>query len=163
MANPVRRRWTPVPFAQVELEDAFWAPRVEVNRAVTIPIEYQQCAKTGRIDAWKLDWKPGMQPEPHYFWDSDLAKWIEGAAYTLAAHPDSELERRVDDVVALIASAQQPDGYLNVYFSVVAPQDRWANLGMWHELYCAGHLMEAAVAYRSAWRTWQSHGIWKKQ
>jgi DUF1680 family protein len=150
MSNPVRRRWTPAPFTEVVLGDAFWAPRVEVNRAVTIPIEYQQCAKTGRIDAWKLDWKPGMQPEPHYFWDSDLAKWIEGAAYTLATHPDPELERRVDDVVDLIAGAQQPDGYLNVYFTVVAPQDRWANLGMWHELYCAGHLMEAAVAYHEA-------------
>jgi DUF1680 family protein len=150
MSNPVRRRWTPVPFTKVELEDAFWAPRIEVNRAVTIPIEYEQCKQTGRIDAWKLDWKPGMQPEPHYFWDSDLAKWIEAAAYSLATHPDRTLERRVDDVVAAIAKAQQPDGYLNVYFTVVAPQDRWANLGMWHELYCAGHLMEAAVAYHEA-------------
>jgi DUF1680 family protein len=146
----VRRRWTPVPFTRVELEDAFWAPRVDVNRKVTIPIEHEQCRETGRLDAWKLDWKPGMEPTPHYFWDSDVAKWIEAAAYTLAVHPDPDLERRVDGVIAAIAKAQQADGYLNVYFTVVSPEARWANLGMWHELYCAGHLMEAAVAYREA-------------
>jgi hypothetical protein len=67
MSNPVRRRWTPVPFTRVELGDAFWAPRVEINRTVTIPIEHEQCRETGRFDAWKLDWKPGMEPTPHYF------------------------------------------------------------------------------------------------
>jgi DUF1680 family protein len=146
----VRRSWTPVPLTHVEIEDDFWAPRIEVNRTVTIPIEYEQCKKTGRLDAWKLDWKEGTEPRPHYFWDSDVAKWIEAAAYSLARHPDRKLERRVDGVIDLIEKAQQPDGYLNIYFSVVAPHDRFANLGMWHELYCAGHLIEAAVAYAEA-------------
>jgi DUF1680 family protein len=150
MAYDTLRKWTPVPFTKVELEDAFWAPRIRINRTVTIPIEHEQCRATGRIDAWKLDWKEGMQPEPHYFWDSDVAKWIEAAAYSLSAHPDRELERRVDDVVRSIEEAQQPDGYLNIYFTVVAPEDRFSNLGMWHELYCAGHLIEAAVAYYEA-------------
>jgi DUF1680 family protein len=134
----------------VAIRDAFWAPRIEVNRTETVPIGFELCRKTGRIDAWKLDWREGMQPRPHPFWDSDVAKWIEAAAYHLATHPDAELERRVDRIIDRIARAQQPDGYLNTYFSVVEPQKRWANLGMWHELYCAGHLIEAAVAYWEA-------------
>jgi len=148
--SAVRRRLSSPPLADVILRDTFWAPRIEVNRTATIPIEYEQCRKTGRIDAWKLDWREGMQPQPHPFWDSDLAKWIEAAAYSLATHPDAKLERRVDRVIDRIAKAQHPDGYLNTYFSVVAPEKRWANLGMWHELYCAGHLIEAAVAYWEA-------------
>jgi DUF1680 family protein len=150
MATTVRRRFEPVPFTRVEVDDVFWSPRIEANRAATIPIAYRHSKETGRIDAWKLDWIEGREPVPHPYWDSDVAKWIEAAAYSLAAHPDPELEGRVDAVVDMIAAAQQPDGYLNVYFTVVAPEKRWANLGMWHELYCAGHLIEAAVAYREA-------------
>ena len=136
-----------VPFTRVSLSDGFWAPRQAVNREVTLPIEYEQCKKTGRIDAWKLAWKPGQPNEPHVFWDSDVAKWIEAAAYSLKTHPDKKLEARVDKVVALMAKAQRPDGYLNTHFIAVEPEKRWTNLAGWHELYCAGHLMEAAVAY----------------
>ena len=150
MPSSVRRKLRSPALAKVAIRDAFWAPRIEVNRTETVPIEFEQCRKTGRIDAWKLDWREGMQPEPHPFWDSDVAKWIEAAACSLATHPDARLERRVDRVIDLIAKAQRPDGYLNTYFSVVAPEKRWANLGMWHELYCAGHLIEAAVAYWEA-------------
>ena len=146
----MRRRLRFPPLAKVAIRDSFWAPRIEVNRTETVPIEFEQCRKTGRIDAWRLGWREGMQPKPHPFWDSDVAKWIEAAAYSLATHPDAKLERRVDRVIDRIAQAQQPDGYLNTYFSVVAPEKRWANLGMWHELYCAGHLIEAAVAYWEA-------------
>ena len=109
-----------------------------------------QCKETGRIDAFDLTWKPGDEPVPHYFWDSDVAKWIEAASYSLAAHPDPDLDQLLDEVIEKIAGAQQPDGYLNVYFTVVEPEKRWKNLGMWHELYCAGHLMEAAVAHYEA-------------
>jgi len=141
---------SPTPFTRVTLADGFWAPRQSVNREATLPIEYEQCRKTGRIDAFKLDWKPGMPNEPHIFWDSDVGKWIEAAAYSLHTHPDKKLERRVDEVVALMEKAQQPDGYLNTHFTVVEPEKRWANLVDWHELYCAGHLIEGAVAYFEA-------------
>ncbi len=141
---------TAVPFTRVKLADNFWAPRQAVNRRVTLPIEYEHCRATGRIDAFRLAWKPGQPNPPHIFWDSDVAKWIEAAAYSLQTHPDRHLERRVDQVVALIAKAQQPDGYLNTHFTVVAPEKRWANLRDHHELYCAGHLIEAAVAYHAA-------------
>jgi len=139
-----------IPFTNVKIEDQFWAPKLEINRTKTIPYEFKQCKETGRIDAFKLDWKPGIEPMPHYFWDSDVAKWIEAASYSLATNPDPELDALLDSVLELIASAQQPDGYLNVYFTVVEPERRWKDLRDAHELYCAGHLMEAGVAHFQA-------------
>ncbi|MHB0876889.1 MAG: glycoside hydrolase family 127 protein [Anaerolineae bacterium] len=143
-------RLTPVPLDAVDITDCFWAPRQQAVRSVTLPIQYEQCRATGRIDAWRLHWRPGEPSPPHVFWDSDVAKWIEAAAYSLTTHPDPELEGLVDGVVDLIAAAQQPDSYLNTHFIVVEPEKRWTNLRDWHELYCAGHLMEAAVAYYRA-------------
>jgi DUF1680 family protein len=81
------------------------------------------------------------------FQDSDVAKWLEAAAYTLLKYPDKELEKRCDEVIDLIGQAQHEDGYLNTYFTVKEPDKRWTNLQEAHELYCAGHMMEAAVAY----------------
>ena len=145
-----RRKLEPLALRDVTIDDAFWAPRLATNRRVTMPHEYGQCKKTGRINAFELDWKPGQPNPPHIFWDSDLAKWIEAASYCLTTHPDPKLAKRLDEVVALIASAQQRDGYLNVHFTIVEPEKRWTNLRDWHELYCAGHLMEAAVAHYQA-------------
>jgi hypothetical protein len=130
----------------VQLESGFWHQRQETNRRVTLPIEYEQCKATGRIDAFRLDWKPGEANQPHHFWDSDLAKWIEAVGYSLGTHPDAAMEKLCDGVIDLVASAQQPDGYLNVFYTVVQPGKRWTNLRDMHELYCAGHLMEAAAA-----------------
>jgi DUF1680 family protein len=140
----------PVPLERADVADTFWAPRMETNRAVTLPIEYEQCRKTGRLDAFKMQWKPGEPNPPHHFWDSDVYKWLEAAAYALGRQPDKALQRRVDAAAAGIVAAQQPDGYLNVHFTVVEPQQRWANLRDNHELYTAGHFMEAAVAHYEA-------------
>ena len=142
-----RKQMEPVSFTRVKMQDAFWSPRQEINRTATIPAVYEQSKRTGRIDAWKLGWKPGDPDPPHIFWDSDVAKWIEAVGYSLAVHPDPELEALADALIDDIASAQQADGYLNIHFTVVEPEKRWTNLRDWHELYCAGHLMEAAVAY----------------
>ena len=139
-----------VPFTRVTVDDAFWAPRIRANRERTIPFEYEQCRITGRIDALRLAWKPGDQPVPHIFWESDVAKWIEAASYSLATHPDAKLDALLDEVIVLLAGAQGPDGYLNVHFTVVEPEKRFTNLRDWHELYCAGHLIEAAVAHFEA-------------
>ena len=147
MTTTTMRVYTPVPLEQVTIDDAFWAPRLQVNRERTLPFELQQCRETGRIDAFKLDWTPGKEPAPHIFWDSDVAKWVEATCYSLSTHPDPQLAAELDEVVNLIASAQQPDGYLNVFYTVVEPQNRWTNLRDCHELYCAGHLIEAAVAH----------------
>lgn len=134
----------------VRINGGFWGRLMEVNRSVTLPIQYKQSKDTGRIDAFKLAWKQGDDNPPHIFWDSDVGKWIEAAAYSLSASPDAALERLVDSVIDLIARAQQPDGYLNTHFTVVEPEKRWTNLRDNHELYCAGHLIEGSVAYYQA-------------
>ncbi len=139
-----------VPFTQVRIKDKFWLFRIEINRKVTIPVGYNRCKDTGRIDAWKLKWKEGYPDKPHIFWDSDIAKWMEAASNTIALHPDEILEKKLDEIIDLIKKAQQKDGYLNTYFTVVAPTKRWTNLRDKHELYCAGHLIEAAIAHYNA-------------
>jgi len=148
--STVTRKLRPLALKDVTIADDFWAPRLETNRKVTIPHEYEQCRETGRIDAFRLTWKEGDENPPHIFWDSDLAKWIEAASYCLATHPDAKVKKLLDEVVDLVVAAQQPDGYLNVHYTVVEPGKRWSNLRDCHELYCAGHLMEAAVAHHEA-------------
>jgi DUF1680 family protein len=150
MAKLPKRTFLPVPLENVTIDDRFWSPRIRTNREQTIPLQYEILQRTGRIDALKLGWQPGMKPIPHIFWDSDVAKWIEAASYGLAKHPDSDLDARLDDVIALIGSSQQPDGYFNSYFLTVGKGKRWTNLRDAHELYCAGHLIEAAVAHYQA-------------
>jgi hypothetical protein len=144
------RKMTPVPFTQVHLDDVFWAPRIETNRLATIPAEYKMCEGTGRIAAFDLAWKEGDPNPPHIFWDSDVAKWIEAASYSLATHPNIELDGLLDSVNQKMAQAQQADGYLNTHYIMVEPGKRWTNLRDCHELYCAGHLIEAAVAHFQA-------------
>lgn len=84
------------------------------------------------------------------FQDSDLYKWLEAVAYSLRHHPDPRLEQIADDSIELIAQAQHDNGYLNTYFTIQEPGRQWTNLYEAHELYCAGHLIEAAVAYYQA-------------
>lgn len=84
------------------------------------------------------------------FQDSDLAKWLEAVAYSLTICPDPDLEKRADEIIDLIGRVQQPDGYLDTYFIVAKPDEKWTDLGDCHEMYCAGHMTEAAVAYYQA-------------
>jgi len=138
---------SPVPISRVVVDDSFWAPRLETNRRATIPLIYERCKESGRIEALRLKWKDGAPNKPHVFWESDVAKWMEAAAYSLRTHPDSGLEEQLESTITLLARAQQPDGYINAYYTVVEPGKRWTNLRDKHELYCAGHLIEAAVAH----------------
>jgi len=144
------RQLEPFDIGSVSITGGFWRARQEVNRMTGLPYQYKMCKDTGRIDSLKLKWRPGMVNRPHQFWDSDIFKWIEAAAYTLATHPDDKLAKRVDELVDMLAEGQHDDGYLNTYFTVVDPAGRWRNLRDMHELYCAGHAMEAAVAYYRA-------------
>ena len=145
----------PVPLKQVKITSGFWGERQRVNREVTIPAIYQKLEETGRVASWAME-GPADPPPSHerigvrVFWDSDSGKWLEAAAYSLAAHPDEELEATADALIDAIASAQFDDGYLNTYFPVHFPEGQWANLRDNHEMYNAGHLMEAAVAYHQA-------------
>lgn len=143
----------PVPLEQVEIDRGFWEERQRVNRERTIPAIQRQLEATGRIAAWsqeRSDDFTGDRPLHDMFWDSDIAKWLEAAAFSLATHPDPQFEAELDALIDELESAQQDDGYLNTYFPILNPAGKWANLRDWHELYNAGHLIEAAVAYKQA-------------
>ena len=161
MTTPSRekgQRPREIPLNKVRITDAFWSPRQRLMTDVTIPYmekilrdEVPGAEKSHAISNFRM--AAGEETGEFYgmvFQDSDVAKWLEAAAYSLALKPDKELEARVDDVVALIGRCQQPDGYLNTYFTVKEPENRWANLLECHELYCAGHMIEAGVALHEA-------------
>ena len=139
--------YSPIPFWNVQLRDSFWSQRQKDLITHSLPISYLRLKETGRIDAYLLNWAEGNAFTPHIFWDSDVAKWIESACYTLKILPDTELFDRMNSLVDSVISIQQPDGYLNVHFTAVEPFKRFTNLRDNHELYCAGHLIEAAVAH----------------
>lgn len=146
--SSVKRKLSAVPFTQVKFDDAFWAPRMETNRTVTLRHIYNKLVETGRIGAFDLNFEREVPAHiTLIFGDSDPAKWIEACSYSLATHPDPEIEALVDGVVDKIVSAQQPDGYLNTHFTHIQPEMKWKNLRDWHEMYCAGHLIEGAVAH----------------
>ncbi len=139
-----------VPFTEVKFNDRFWSPRLTVNREISIPHNFEWCEKTGRFANFAKAAKI-LQGDFQgiYFNDSDVYKLLEGVAYSLADHPDPALEKRADAVIDWIAAAQLPNGYLNSYFQIREPDKKWTNIVM-HELYCAGHMVEAAVAYKRA-------------
>lgn len=122
-------------------EDSFWSKKRKTISSVALFYQLDVLKETGRYDAFKLKWHPTYDEAPetwpvpnHLFWDSDVAKWIEGACYFLAREENSVLQEAVDELVAMIASAQQPDGYLNIHFTVVEPSKRFTNLRDLHEL-----------------------------
>ena len=154
-----KNRHLPVAFTAVELKDRLWAPRQRAVRERTVPFLYGQMEKIGTIEALDVTKPPGPLAFPYrknntstsvMYWDSDIAKWIETASYTLATHPDPALDALIDEVVARIARAQEPDGYFNSFFQRREPAKKWSNLRDWHELYCVGHMIEAAVAHNQA-------------
>jgi DUF1680 family protein len=146
---------TPVPFTQVKLADAFWLPRIETNRAVTLPFLFKKNEDTGRLDNFAI---AGGLMKGRYrgerYNDTDVYKPIEGASYSLLVHPDPELDRALDAMIVKIAAAQEPDGYLFTARTCdpshpqpgIGPE-RWVEETVSHELYNAGHLYEAAVAH----------------
>jgi uncharacterized protein len=156
---------TPVPFTAVHLDDAFWAPRIETNRLFTIPFAFEQCEKSGRMDNFERAAR-ALRNEPltnrlapgFPFDDTDPYKVLEGASYLLAVSPDPKLAAYLDDLIAKIAAAQEPDGYLYTARTINPqhPHD-WSGPERWlrdpdqsHELYDCGHLFEAAVAHYQA-------------
>ena len=149
----------PVPIKNVHFDDLFWAPRIETNRTVSIPAVFNGCVETGRIDnfAKAAGLMKGQYRGNYTFEDSDVYKVIEGASFSLMLHPDKELEVYVDGVIAKIAAAQEKDGYLYTWRALKpegyedwSGRTRWSLLGISHELYDAGHLIEAGVAHYQA-------------
>ena len=140
-----------VPFQKVRIHDRFWYPRIDTHRRATVEANLHQCDITGRIRNFAVAaGKIQGKHQGFLFNDSDVYKVLEGIAYTLSTIRDPQLEARADRIIDLIAAAQQPDGYINTYYTLVKPKERWRNLAHGHELYCAGHLIEAGVAYYQA-------------
>ena len=149
---------TEVSFTQVHLNDRFWAPRIEVNRTVSIPSAFRECEKSGRFDNFAL--AAGLIKGEHKgdfsFDDTDPYKVIEGASYALAAKYDRQLDHYLDSVINLIAKAQEPDGYLTTCVTNNCTRlSGWWGTHKWekinsHELYNSGHLIESAVAHYRA-------------
>ena len=145
----------PVDFTKVILKDEFWTPRLEMNRAVTIPFAFLKNEETGRVD--NLRKAAGLAKGPYSgkrYNDSDVFKVMEAAAYSLLLRPDPELRKKLDDLVRIVGQAQEPDGYLYSARTVDpknpaagAGKERWSNLRVSHELYNVGHMYEAAVAH----------------
>jgi uncharacterized protein len=141
----------PVQLDSVRLLDEFWEPRRELNRKVTLASQFDYLENTGRMDnfrraAGKID----VPFKGLYFNDSDIYKWLEAASWELLADSEVELEQMVDSAISEIEAAQQPDGYLDTYFTYERASERWKHLTDKHELYVAGHLIQAAVAHHRA-------------
>ena len=147
-AQDVMRQIQPVNFSQVDIQDNFWKPAINKVSTVTIPVCIEQTeVKTSRIRNFeKVAAKKGEKHEGFYFDDSDVYKALEAIAYSLKNLPDPKLEKKADEWVDKIAAAQLPDGYLNTYYTLLGLDKRWTDMEK-HEDYCAGHLIEAAVAY----------------
>ena len=140
-----------IPFFQTKLEGFFWGEKQRVIRTVTLDAIYDRFCESKRFEALKCDAdqqkKEGWRP--HIFWDSDAAKWIEGLAYVLEQDRSERLEAKADEMIEDMCRSQREDGYYNCYYNVYAPDKRFTIRGD-HELYCLGHLIEAAIAYRHA-------------
>ena len=129
----------------IKINNGFWRIKQEMVNNITLKSVYERFSETHRFSALKCEWKEGDPNLPHVFWDSDVAKWIEGAAYILHKKKDPDLEVKIEEIIDEIEKNQCADGYFNSHFITCAPEKRFTNRD-WHELYCAGHLMEAAVA-----------------
>ena len=137
----------PVPYSEVEVMGDFWSERLETNRENSLPHVYEKCEETGRISNFAR--AAGMEEGGYqgaFFNDSDVYKVLEGMAYVLGNGENGSIEKKLNHVIDLIAAAQQDNGYINGWYQLEAPDKKWTNLGVKHELYCAGHLIEAAVA-----------------
>ncbi|KAI0407593.1 hypothetical protein F4802DRAFT_518381 [Xylaria palmicola] len=132
--------------------------RRETIQQVTVKVQLKKLKETGQYDCFNLKWQPIYDDKsrwpspPPVYWDSDVAKWIEGACYMLTEFYDAEVDAAVRELVQMIRDAQQEDGYLDVYFTVIEPGKRWSNLRDQHELYNAGHLIEAALAHSNYYK-----------
>lgn len=140
----------PVDFSHVKIQDNFWSPRLEKHKTATLPVCIDQIEnQTGRMQNFINASKGAGEHSGIFFDDSDVYKALEGIAYSLINNPDSALEKKADEWIDNIAAAQQPDGYINTFYTLTGLDRRWHNMDK-HEMYCAGHMTEAAVAYYQA-------------
>ncbi len=139
-----------VPFSSVRLTNGFWKNRSDLNKNISLANVRKRFEESGRFDALRFNYlKNGKKP--HFFYDSDVAKWMEAVAYLIEQDPDAmrEHEALCEELIDCMERAQRPDGYLNSEHQQISPHLIFSNRDR-HELYCAGHLIEAAIAYHQA-------------
>lgn len=136
-------------FSATEIKSGFWKFYSDLVRNVTVRAVRDRYTETGRIHAFSCEWRSGQPNKPHVFWDSDVAKWIEGVAYLTKVKREPELEKIVDTIADNIEKNQRADGYFNSAFLTLTPAETFTRRDA-HELYCIGHLLEAALAYNEA-------------
>jgi uncharacterized protein len=135
----------------VKIANGFWAERQSVNHNVSLKHGYAMLHKAGNLHNLKM--AAGLESGEYYgmnFSDETVYKWLEALAWELGRVPDDALQALADEVISLVAAAQQPNGYLNSYYQVAEPERKWSDLDFGHELYCAGHLIQAAIAFKRA-------------
>lgn len=141
-----------LPLTAVEIRDGFWKDKQATNRAASLPHGFAMLEDSGALNNLRI--AAGLMTGTHRgmrFQDSDVYKWLEAASYELAREENPALRQQVDAAIDLLAAAQQENGYLNSYYQIkFKPEDRWTRVDHDHELYCAGHLFEAAVAHHRA-------------
>lgn len=139
-----------IDFSHVKINDNFWSPRLSKHVSATLPVCIDQIEnQTGRIRNFENATKGEEEHSGIFFDDSDVYKALEGMAYSLINNPDPELEKKADEWIDKFAAAQQPDGYINTFYTLTGLDKRWTNMDK-HEMYCAGHMIEAGVAYYQA-------------
>ena len=131
----------------IKINGGFWKVKQDMVNDITLKSVYERFKETHRFDALDCSWKEGDPDMPHVFWDSDIAKWIESVGYNALFYDNDELIKIVDEAVEKIIKNRDENGYFNSHFLVTGERFTVRNE---HELYCAGHLMEAAVAYYKA-------------
>ena len=144
------KKITPIDFSHVKINDNFWSPRLKNHVSHTLPVCIDQIEnKTGRILNFENAAKRSGEHSGIFYDDSDVYKALEGIAYSLINKPNPELEKKADEWIDKFAAAQEPDGYINTFYTLTGLDKRWTNMDK-HEMYCAGHMIEAAVAHYKA-------------
>ena len=152
--------YSPVPFTSVKVTDSFWGQRLKASREVTIPLAFSKCEESGRYE----NFVKAAHPSENYkveglpFDDTDVYKTIEGASYLLQTYPDKKLKSYIDSVLAIVAAAQEPDGYLYTSRTMNPKHPHaWSGSRRWekvedlsHEFYNLGHMVEGAIAHYQA-------------
>ncbi|HET9344831.1 MAG TPA: beta-L-arabinofuranosidase domain-containing protein [Candidatus Limnocylindrales bacterium] len=149
----------PVSARDVTVTGGFWAERAATNRERTIPAGFRQLTDAGTLENFRLAASAArdgyralgiMFDKPFPFLDSDVYKWLEGAGWELGRSPDPAIRAMADEAIGLVEAAQRPDGYLNTFVQVLAPGTEYEDLQWGHELYCIGHLIQAAISWHRA-------------
>ncbi len=138
-----------VDYSRVDINGGFWQKKQKMLRDVTVGAIYDRFSETHRFSALECKWDGDESEKPHIFWDSDVAKWVEGVSYLIAREPNEKWRSTVEHVIDCFIENQDENGYFNSHFLVTEQENRFKNRGD-HELYCAGHWIEAAIAYFEA-------------